>query len=98
VVVLLGFITVLGYALAQEGGAPPAGRASEGTGYRLFLYKCGTCHGKMENAPTPGALRQLTPEKIYEMITTGTMRSQAADLTDEQKIAIAEGVSGSSRL
>jgi polyvinyl alcohol dehydrogenase (cytochrome) len=93
--VLAGVIGLSISAFPQEGGAPPPeGRASEGSGYRLFLYKCGTCHGKLPEAPTPGAMKQLSPERIYEMITTGTMRSQAEGLTDEQKIAIAEGVSG----
>ena len=41
-------------------------------------------------------LKQLTPEKLYASMTTGSMRTHAdaAGLTDEQKVAIAEWVSG----
>ena len=41
-------------------------------------------------------LKQLTPEKLYESMTTGSMRTHAdaASLTDEQRVAIAEWVSG----
>ena len=42
-------------------------------------------------------LKQLTPEKLYESMTTGThadTHADAAKLTDEQRVAIAEWVSG----
>src|SRR5919106_779890 len=75
-----------------------ADRASEGAGATIFGNVCGTCHGKedIKEAMSPEMLKQLTPEKLYESMTTGSMRTQAdaASLTDEQKVAIAEWVSG----
>lgn len=69
-------------------------RGSEGAGATIFGNVCLACHGKVEEAMPPEMLRQLTPEKIYQSITSGTMKEEAASLTDEQKIAIAEWVSG----
>jgi mono/diheme cytochrome c family protein len=60
-------------------------RGNEGAGSTIFGNACGGCHGKIESAPPPAMLKKLTPEKIYEALTTGDMRNQAKDLTDQQK-------------
>src|SRR5215471_10866632 len=65
-------------------------RGNEGAGSTIFGNACGGCHGKIETAPSPAMLKKLTPEKIYEALTTGDMRNQAKDLTDQQKRDIAE--------
>src|SRR5258708_3495236 len=69
-------------------------RGTEGAGSTIFGNACETCHGKVEEAPRPEMLKKLTPEKIYEVLTTGAMRTQAASLTDQQKKDIAEWVGG----
>src|SRR3954462_7939339 len=69
-------------------------RVTEGAGSTIFGNACETCHGKVEEAPRPEMLKKLTPEKIYEVLTTGAMKSQAASLTDQQKKDIAEWVGG----
>jgi len=75
-----------------------ADRATEGAGATIFGNVCGACHGKPEidEAMSPEMLKQLTPEKLYASMTTGSMRTHAdkAGLTDEQRVAIAEWVSG----
>ena len=75
-----------------------ADRASEGAGATIFGNVCESCHGKADisEAMSPEMLKQLTPEKLYESMTTGTMKTHAdnANLTDEQRVAIAEWVSG----
>src|ERR1051325_5128726 len=71
-------------------------RGNEGAGSPIFGNAGGGCHGKIETAPSPAMLKKLTPEKIYEALTTGDMRNQAKDLTDQQKRDIAEWVSGRS--
>lgn len=92
-------------ARAQQPAATPpqqprpfTDRASEGAGATLFGNVCGSCHGKpeMTEAMSQDMLKQLTPEKLYESMTTGTMRTHAdtAKLTDDQRVAIAEWVSG----
>src|SRR3954447_25915793 len=87
-------------AMAQQ--APPSPpqqplvqvRGDEGAGSTIFGNACGGCHGKLEAAPPPAMLKKLTPEKIYEAITTGDMKTQAASLTDKQRRDIAEWIGG----
>src|SRR4051794_40112330 len=62
---------------------PPTEGSSEGVPYKLFQFHCTGCHGKMAEAPTVDILKKLTPEKIYEVMTTGVMKSQAANLKDD---------------
>ena len=91
-------------ALAQQQASSPtqprelALRATEGAGATIFGNVCGSCHGiqGINDAMSQDMLKQLTPEKLYESMTTGTMRTHAdaASLTDEQRVAIAEWVSG----
>ena len=69
-------------------------RGNEGAGSTIFGNACGGCHGKLEAAPPPVMLKKLTPEKIYEALTTGDMKNQAANLTDQQKRDIAEWIGG----
>ena len=57
-----------------------------------FRDHCLTCHGSaaVPRAPSPVALRSLTPEAVYAAITMGSMKPMAADLTDTQRIVLAE--------
>ena len=75
-----------------------ADRTTEGAGATIFGNVCLGCHGKedIKEAMSPDMLKQLSPEKLYAAMTTGSMRvhADAAGLTDEQKVAIAEWVSG----
>jgi polyvinyl alcohol dehydrogenase (cytochrome) len=77
---------------------PFADRSTEGAGATIFGNVCGACHGKesVKEAMSPDMLKQLTPEKLYSAMTSGSMRTRAdaAGLTDEQRVAIAEWVSG----
>lgn len=77
---------------------PFADRASEGAGATIFGNVCGTCHGSDtdKEAMSQEMLKQLTPEKLYASMTAGTMKTHAdaAELTDDQRVAIAEWVSG----
>ncbi|HXJ38820.1 MAG TPA: cytochrome c, partial [Bryobacteraceae bacterium] len=91
---------VAGCASAQT-GSRPAGPpvATEALNYEAkgdfdFLNSCAICHGRIEQAAPLTILQSLSPEKIYETITNGSMKSQAAKLTNEQKVKIAEFVSG----
>lgn len=86
-------------AIAQQPAtpsAPPAVRRSESTGVNLFKNNCTNCHGAVpvEHAPTEATIKTMTPERIYEAITTGAMRSQAAKLTDVEKLLLAEYMGG----
>ena len=82
----------------QQGAAasttPPVVRMTEGAGSTIFGNYCENCHGKLESAPAPALLKKMTPEHIYEVLTTGVMAPMAKDLTDQQKKDIAEWVGG----
>ena len=85
---------------AQQGAvpqnAPPAGvrGTTEGAGSTIFGNYCENCHGKIETAISPASMKKMTPEHIYEVLTTGAMVPMAKDLTDQQKRDIAEWVGG----
>ena len=67
-----------------------------GAGSKIFGDYCQNCHGnpQVARAPLPVVLKKMTPEHIYEVLTTGVMKTQAESLTDRQKIDIAEWVGG----
>ena len=53
---------------------------------------CTSCHGSVavERAPDLNTLRKMTPEKIYEALSTGSMRIHVEALSDGVKRGIAE--------
>ncbi len=73
-----------------------AQRLSESTGVNLFANHCTSCHGitPAPHAPTEATIRAMPPERIYEAITTGSMKANAAGLTDADKRLLAEYMGG----
>jgi len=71
-------------------------RLSESTGINLFSSHCTQCHGlaPVEHAPTEATIRTMSPERIYEAISTGSMKTNAASLTDDEKRLLAEFMGG----
>ena len=65
-------------------------------GIATFQTQCMSCHGnpKVERAPSPAAIRELTPERIYESLTTGSMKEQGDRLNDLDKRGVAEFMGG----
>ena len=55
-----------------------------------------TCHGNpnVERAPLPSAIREMTPERIYEALTNGVMKAQGQSLSDPEKRTLALFMSG----
>ena len=76
--------------------ASPKQRIGTEFGISAFERECSKCHGNaaVERAPTPAAIRQMPPERIYAALTTGVMQTQAANLSDEQKRRLAEYMGG----
>src|SRR6478672_11327914 len=74
------------------GQAPPGFVAGTESGFATFQTQSRQCHGNpnVDRAPTPTALREMTPEEIYAALTTGSMQQQASSLNDQQKQAVAE--------
>jgi polyvinyl alcohol dehydrogenase (cytochrome) len=93
-----GILIAAGIAAAQQPTVPPSGqlRVTEGAGSTIFGNYCENCHGnpKVDSAPAPAMLKQMTPERIYAALTTGSMAANARELTDQQKRDIAEWVGG----
>lgn len=84
----------VGYSVAQKKPQPPPQLIDS----QLFYNNCTACHGnpKVPRAPDPAVIRQMSPERIYQALTTGSMRQMAKDLslTDQQMRDIAEYMSG----
>jgi polyvinyl alcohol dehydrogenase (cytochrome) len=58
-------------------------------GETIFASKCLLCHGAGLRAPSLEQLRKLSPQHVYEVLTTGAMQQQAASLSDADKRAVA---------
>ena len=71
-------------------------RRSTETGFILFQQRCVSCHGNpaFERAPSPAALRAMPPERIYDALTAGTMKSVGDGLSDTERRRVAESLSG----
>ena len=54
------------------------------------------CHGNpnVERAPSPAAIREMSPERIYDALTTGVMKAQGDTLTEDQRRMTAAFLSG----
>ncbi len=76
--------------------AEHAGRAGSEAGAELFEEACAGCHTAAGEGRTPGAmlLRALSPRAIVASLEDGVMRAEGADLTREQRIGLAEYLTG----
>src|SRR5580700_2822501 len=86
----------LSAAQAQPPNRPVQSMGTE-SGFATFQTKCMSCHGNPTMAgrvPDPATLRQFSPEKIYEALTTGPMKTQGSSLSDDQKRMLAIFMSG----
>jgi polyvinyl alcohol dehydrogenase (cytochrome) len=75
----------------------PANAQIATPGQGLFTRNCMTCHGARAaemRAPDTATLMKFSPEAILASITTGIMREEAKDLTDDQKRDIAAFLGG----
>jgi polyvinyl alcohol dehydrogenase (cytochrome) len=79
-------------------GAPtPGARLSESMGAAQYYTNCVSCHESTtegHQAPRTAVLKQMTPEHVYDVLTTGSMRGNAASLSDADKRLIAEWLGG----
>ena len=77
--------------------AASASAQSESAGVAQYFNNCASCHESTDpghQAPKTSVLKQMTPERILEIMTTGSMRNMAATLSDADKRLIAEWVGG----
>src|SRR6476469_2687149 len=74
-----------------------AGAQSESAGVNQYFNNCASCHESNDpghQAPRTSVLKQMTPERILEVMTTGSMRNNAAAVSDQDKRLIAEWLAG----
>jgi polyvinyl alcohol dehydrogenase (cytochrome) len=81
---------------SAQGGGQRGGVPGTESGFATFQTRCSVCHGNpaVERAPSPAAIREMSPEKIYDALVSGLMQTQAQDLSDAQKRILAEFMSG----
>ncbi len=98
----LGLAVASDAALGQPPPAAPANSANGATaftenGFGIFQSRCLSCHGKpqYERAPSPAALREMTPEHLFEVLSTGVMYPVVGkDLSERERRQVAESVAG----
>jgi polyvinyl alcohol dehydrogenase (cytochrome) len=63
---------------------------------RLFDEKCTSCHSETRGQGTPDAtaLRQITPEAVYEALNKGAAHGPARQLSDTDRRSIGEYLGG----
>src|SRR5881394_1296141 len=74
-----------------------AAAQSESAGVAQYFNNCASCHESTDaahQAPRTAVLKQMTPEHVLDVLTSGSMRTNAATLSDADKRLIAEWVGG----
>jgi len=92
-----GLVRMGRIVLAVVGWASLAAAQTAPNGEALYKANCATCHAQTtagQQVPGPDALRQMTPEAIVTALTLGRMQIQAISLTDDDRRAIAEFLTG----
>ena len=79
------------------GAAPRPATAATEAGFGIFQTRCLGCHGNpaYERAPSPNVLREMSPERIYDSLTSGVMKTIVGDsLSDAQRRTVSESIAG----
>jgi polyvinyl alcohol dehydrogenase (cytochrome) len=99
------FAGIVAHVSSQAPNAPQGrgGRGGPGgnpfgppTGAQMFQQRCASCHTSEPHdvggrqVPTVEALAAMTPERIYQAITTGSMAVHVSELPDKQKRDLTE--------
>src|SRR2546429_1033910 len=71
---------------AAQGGQRGQGLPGTETGWSAFQTRCAVCHlNPTVDLATPATvIRQMTPEKIFETLTTGSMKKESEGFSDVQ--------------
>ncbi|MDX1579503.1 MAG: PQQ-binding-like beta-propeller repeat protein, partial [Gemmatimonadota bacterium] len=94
----LAFLTSSPLAAQDEGARPLLSTppADGSTGATVFATGCAECHAGDESSRAPGlvALSGMSPNAIVRTLETGRMRRHGAELTRDERVAVAEWISG----
>jgi polyvinyl alcohol dehydrogenase (cytochrome) len=74
-------------ASAQQPVAAAAGKA-------VYDRACASCHAGGSGAPAVATLQLMTPDAIVNALTNGRMQAQGSTLTDAERRAVAEFLTG----
>jgi len=78
-----------GFASAQSG------QPAQGAQGALFEQSCAVCHDNpATRAPARASLHAMSPNFIVEALTNGIMKAQGSALSPEQRVALAEFLTG----
>jgi polyvinyl alcohol dehydrogenase (cytochrome) len=71
-------------------------QATPPNGQALYQAHCASCHEMPTTAPFMNyhVLRTMAPENIVSAVTSGSMRSQGANLSQAERVAVAEFLTG----
>ena len=85
----IGLLLLPIIGIAQEEQANHPGEA-------VFANSCASCHSSAQSGRTPSAfmLSTLSPQAILASLESGIMRAEGSKLSAEQRLAVAEGLSG----
>jgi len=79
-----------------EPTAPAADPEEAHPGQAIYEDTCATCHDDvMPRTPHKALLTRMTADSVYNALTVGMMQENAADLSDEEKVSVAEYLTGS---
>jgi polyvinyl alcohol dehydrogenase (cytochrome) len=99
-VLTVGVGAVAGTIEAQEAGGgrpllsePPRDGS---LGHTVFTTSCESCHSGEESdrAPRMVSLTAMTPRAIHTALTSGRMRRHGEDLSEPERVAVAEWITG----
>jgi polyvinyl alcohol dehydrogenase (cytochrome) len=88
-------VSIAWLVLAAAPLTPAWGQALQGL--PLFELHCAACHGAAPGearAPTRDVLRDMTPQRVLDAMTTGSMSEAAKALSETQKRGLAEFLTG----
>ena len=89
------FVRVSAIGLVLCAVAMPAAAQQAPNGEAVFKQSCATCHRDgQSDAPTRDALRQMTPEAIFNALTLGRMILQATALSEAEQRAVSVFLAG----
>lgn len=93
---LAGLLGLFGAAQLRAQTPEQPKTAGTESGFAVFQTRCMACHGNpnVPRAPEPAAIRQMSPERIFEALTNGPMKGQGEALSEDQRKMVAVFMSG----
>ncbi len=85
-----------GFGSRAVTGQEPSPPAQDADGAEIFEALCSSCHSSAQSGRTPSrfSLTSLTPRAIVATLEDGSMRAEGAGLTRQQKVLVAELLTG----